>query len=145
MTEIEKLKPCPFCGGEADYIPAWGFRCRQCGAGVPGRHSDGCLWNTRASDAALLVAEKALLEVADIHERKKNLYPPDWREQIAACSECQRYKDHPIQSGICDDHRKPIYAQEDHDRHETTILGYRAKDIARASLSEIEKLTGGGE
>ena len=95
--------------------------------------------------AALLVAEKALREVADIHERKKNLYPPDWREQIAACSECQRYKDHPIQCGICDDHRKPIYAQEDHDRHETTILGYRAKDIARAALSEIAKLTGGGE
>ena len=82
--------------------------------------------------------EAALREIAGIKEREKNCYPPDWREQIAACPECQRYKDHPIQRGICDDHRKPIYAQEDHNRHETKILGYRAMDIARAALEDGE-------
>ncbi len=82
--------------------------------------------------------EAALREIAGIKEREKNCYPPDWREQIAACPECQRYKDHPIQRGICDDHRKPIYAQEDHNRHETKILGYRAMDIARAALEDEE-------
>jgi hypothetical protein len=82
--------------------------------------------------------EAALREIAGIKEREKNCYPPDWREQIAACPECHRYKDHPIQRGICDDHRKPIYAQEDHNRHETKILGYRAMDIARAALEDRE-------
>lgn len=80
----------------------------------------------------------ALREIADITERKKNCYPPDWREQIAACPECQRYKDHPIQRGICDDHRRPIYAQEEHDAHETKVLGYRAQDIARAALGDSQ-------
>ena len=97
MTDLEKLKPCPFCGGEADYIPAWGFRCRQCGAGVPGRYSDGFLWNTRASDAALLVAERAL----------------------------RKFRDHAVLA-------------------DTEAL-IRAVSHARAALSEIEKLTGGGE
>lgn len=87
----------------------------------------------REQKAALV---EALREIAEIKERKKSCYPEDWREQIAACPECQQYKDHPIQRGICDLHRKPIYAQEDHDRHETTILGYRAMEIARAALSK---------
>ncbi|MGN7867741.1 hypothetical protein [Paracoccus sp. 22332] len=78
----------------------------------------------------------ALTEIANITERKKSCFPDDWREQIAACAECQRYKHHPIQQGICDDHRKPIYAQQDHDTHETKILGYRAQSIARAALSQ---------
>lgn len=89
----------------------------------------------------VIAAEKlvdALREVAGITERKKNCFPPDWRDQIAACPQCQRYKGHPIQNGICDDHRKPIYAQENHDRHETKILGYRARDIARDALAAWE-------
>ena len=77
----------------------------------------------------------ALEEIADITERKKSFFPVDWQDQIAACSECRRYKGHPIQNGICDEHRRPIYAQEDYDRHETKVLGYRAQDIARAALA----------
>ena len=90
------------------------------------------------TEVPLYRLEAALREIAGIKEREKNCYPPDWREQIAACPECQRYKDHPIQRGICDDHRKPIYAQEDHNRHETKILGYRAMDIASAALEDGE-------
>ena len=78
----------------------------------------------------------ALTEIANITERKKSCFPDAWREQIAACAECQRYKHHPIQQGICDDHRKPIYSQQDHDAHETKILGYRAQSIARAALAQ---------
>ena len=87
-----------------------------------------------AQTALVATLTGALREIAKITERKESKYPADWQEQIAACPECQRYKDHPIQRGICDTHRKPIYAQEDHDRHETRILGYRAQQIARAAL-----------
>ena len=90
----------------------------------------------------VIAAEKlaeAVREIASVKERKKNFYPEDWKEQIAACQECQRYKNHPIQRGICDEHRRPIYAQEDHDRHETKILGYRAMVIAREALSAWDR------
>ena len=79
--------------------------------------------------------DAALREITELEPRPSTLYPADWREQIAACPECQRYKDHPIQRGICDTHRRPIYATERHNEHETSILGYRAKGIARAALS----------
>ena len=89
-----------------------------------------------AQDAELKRLREALAEIAEIKERKKSCYPPDWQDQINTCPECQRYKDRPIQRGICDDHRRPIYAQKDHDMHETRILGYRAQSIARAALGE---------
>lgn len=63
------------------------------------------------------------------------VFPADWSEQIEACSECQRYKGHPIQQGICDQHRKPLYARADHDEHQQRTLIYRAKDIARDALT----------
>lgn len=93
------------------------------------------LTEARAGEDELL---KGLREIAAITERKENKFPSDWRDQIASCPECQRYKGHPIQNGICDQHRKPIYAQDDHDRRETKILGYRAKDIALAALAAWE-------
>lgn len=96
-------------------------------------------------DALIKELVAALDEIANIKERKKDCYPPDWRKQIAACPECQRYKGHPIQQGICDEHRKPIYAQEDHDRHETKILGYRSMDIARAALTRAKEAGYGAE
>lgn len=96
-------------------------------------------------DALIKELVGALDEIANIKERKKDCYPPDWRKQIAACPECQRYKGHPIQQGICDEHRKPIYAQEDHDRHETKILGYRSMDIARVALTRAKEAGYGAE
>ncbi|MBI1620313.1 hypothetical protein [Aquamicrobium zhengzhouense] len=80
-------------------------------------------------------ARQALEEIRDLKERPYEEFPADWREQIAVCPECKRYADHPIQRGICDEHRRPLYAREDHDKHETKILGYRAKDIARDALA----------
>lgn len=63
------------------------------------------------------------------------VFPADWQQQIDACPECQRYKDHPIQRGICDMHRKPIYERERHDNHQQRTLIYRAQDIARTAVT----------
>ena len=62
-------------------------------------------------------------------------FPTDWHDKISACSECQRYKDHPIQQGICDEHRKPIYARARHEDHQQRTLIYRAQDIAKETIA----------
>lgn len=77
----------------------------------------------------------ALKEIRDLKERPFDKWPEDWHEQIEACPDCQRYKNHPIQNGICDTHRRPIWAREKHDAHETSALGYRAMAVARDALS----------
>ena len=75
-----------------------------------------------------------LTEIANLDVRPFDGFPDDWQEQIKGCSECLRYKDHPIQQGICDEHRKPLYARDHHDSHEQSILGYRAQTVARNAL-----------
>jgi len=102
--------------------------------GISDEYADKLYRELYDKDKEIERLRSALTEIAEISERKVSKYPPDWRAQIDACPECQRYKDHPIQRGICDTHRKPIYAQEDHDRHETQILGYRAQSIAKEAL-----------
>lgn len=62
---------------------------------------------------------------------------------IRACEECQRYEGHPVQHGICNTHRRPIWDREKHDSHEEKVLGYRAKNIAAEALREPN--SGGGE
>lgn len=57
-------------------------------------------------------------------------------EAIKACEECQRYAGHPVQHGICNTHRRPIWDREAHDSHEEKALGYRAKAIARAAIAK---------
>ena len=70
------------------------------------------------------------------------IFPADWDEQIRACPECLRYKDHPIQLGICDEHRRPLWAREKHDAFERTAIGPRARLIAQAALRDTAE---GGE
>ena len=42
------LKPCPFCGGEAQYVAAYGVRCKACSASLPATHKNhATAWNTR--------------------------------------------------------------------------------------------------
>lgn len=77
---------------------------------------------------------EALERIRDL-EQAPFEYPADMWEQIAACEDCQRYKDHPIQRGICDTHRRPFWAREKHDDHEERRLGWSAKGIAREALS----------
>jgi hypothetical protein len=83
-------------------------------------------------------AVEALREIRDLEPRPFDGIPTDWDEQIAACPECQRYKGHPIQCGICDQHRKPLWARERHDENERLSIGWRAKDIAREALAAAE-------
>ena len=63
MTEV-KLKPCPFCGGEAEFVNTWNCLChvicRSCGAEIWGikKHPNDfrtrdeviAAWNNRAID-----------------------------------------------------------------------------------------------
>jgi hypothetical protein len=57
---------------------------------------------------------------------------------IRACEECKRYEGHPVQLGICDTHRRPIWEREKHDSHEEKALGYRAKSISRDALAALK-------
>lgn len=82
---------------------------------------------------------KALEEIRDLQPQAFNAYPADWNEQIAACDDCQRYKDHPLMRGICDTHRKPMYDRESHDAHQVRALGYHAKSMARDALDAAAK------
>lgn len=60
-------------------------------------------------------------------------------EAIKACDECLRYAGHPVQQGICNTHRQPIWNREAHDGHEEKALGYRAKSMARAALNPAQQ------
>lgn len=96
------------------------------------------------SENAALKAERgelvaALESIRDMEDRPYE-GPQFDRAAVDACPECQRYAGHPIQHGICDEHRRPFYAREKHDAFETRARGYRASSIARALLS---RLTGG--
>ena len=111
MTEIEKLKPCPFCGGEASFQPRkFAIICNACGARRPDGSPDSAdhvaSWNARASDAALLVAEKALHSGISFAE--------EWIYEHGGIEGCD-YSD------------------------------LRAFQSMKSALSEISKLTGGGE
>ena len=126
MTDLEKLLPCPFCGEKA-HIDGTSWRstdgkevawvtCKECGTYGPTRkvNASAAAWNARASDAALLVAEKALREVAmPIYAMTNRLSPGENLSGAVAVS-------------LAND---PEYL----------------KRIARAALSEIAKMTGGGE
>jgi len=80
----------------------------------------------------------ALVEIAELKPREFTGFPADWSQQVAACPECKEYRNHPIQQGICNTHRKPIWARESHDKHEQSILGIRAVSIARAAITKAE-------
>lgn len=79
----------------------------------------------------------ALQAIAELQPRPFEDFPTDWSEQVERCSECQRYKDHPIQQGICDKHRKPLWAREAHLEHEKKALGIRMRQIAKDALAAL--------
>lgn len=94
--------------------------------------------NSRATEAErkLAEAEEVIKEIAAIEPK-----PFDGgldMEAIRACEECRRYEGHPVQHGICNTHRRPIWDREKHDSREEKALGYRAKSIARTFLSSKE-------
>lgn len=79
---------------------------------------------------------KALEQIRDLKPTPFN-FPADWHEQIDACPECARYKAHPIQQGICDKHRRPLWEREKHENNEEKAVGYRAIGIAREALAAL--------
>lgn len=81
-------------------------------------------------EAALIAA----LERIRALERVPYVWPTEWEASKAACPECKRWKDHPIQKGICDHHRKPFYERERHDEFEAKAIGIRAILIADEAL-----------
>lgn len=82
----------------------------------------------------LAAKDAALRQVVDLKPEPFD-FPADWQQQIAACAECARWKDHPIQQGICDEHRRPLYKRDAHEEFERKALYHRAALIARAALS----------
>lgn len=58
-------------------------------------------------------------------------------DAIKACDECQRYAGHPVQQGICNIHRQPLWARERHESHAEKAMGWKARSIARRALSEV--------
>lgn len=99
-------------------------------------HERAGYWQGNALVLAHLMEalEKALEEIRDLKPREKPL-PADHWDQIRACPECQRYADHPVQRGICNDHRRPMWDREKYEAHEERALGYRARGLARDALA----------
>lgn len=81
---------------------------------------------------------EALKEIAELEPRQAEHKPDDWDAQVKACEECQRYAGHPIQRGICNTHRQPLWANQRHRDDENFALGHRAKSVARAALTSKE-------
>lgn len=80
---------------------------------------------------------EALREIRDMKPREYT-GPEFDREASDACPDCIKYQGHPIQQGICDEHRRPFYAREDHDKFEERAKGSRCYLIASAALSKWE-------
>lgn len=79
-------------------------------------------------------------------EKVTGVIPDDWSEQIKNCPECQRYKGHPIQNGICDTHRKPLYERDRQEEHLYRTQHIQMVYIARAALRRAgEAADRGGE
>jgi hypothetical protein len=80
---------------------------------------------------------EALESIIEMHPMDEFQFPGDWSAQIASCPECQGWaKNHPIQQGICDEHRKPLYEKEKYEKNQRLALPYRMKDMAAAALGK---------
>lgn len=80
---------------------------------------------------------QTLKRIAELRPEPFKL-PDDFHEKIKACPECQGWaKDHPIQNGICDEHRKPLWDRDRHDKFEAAAIGPRCQEIARKALDQF--------
>ena len=123
---------------EAILIAAWKLRFNK--AFRPEEEA-GALMAFLDTVGLCVVSKRALADMRGALEKIESMqpvafsFPADWSAQIAGCSECQRYKKHPIQQGICDTHRKPLYERERHEQHERETMRFRMKDVAREALA----------
>lgn len=89
---MSELKPCPFCGGEAEAVHEidgfWTVECVKCGALVDGIEA----WNTRAGckDCAALNRAAGLWAKADkrVRELERTCKNMATVQRKFACSEC---------------------------------------------------------
>lgn len=80
---------------------------------------------------------KALREIAGLGKSEFQ-FPEDWSEQVASCAECQEYANHPVQAGICNTHRQPLWARDAFDRRQRLSLGIQAQQIASEAIAAHE-------
>lgn len=78
---------------------------------------------------------EALEQIANWQPREFEM-SSDWAEQIDQCEDCRNYAGHPIQRGICDKHRRPLWDRDMHDQQQRELRGLYARDIARAALAK---------
>lgn len=80
-TENEKLKPCPFCGGEAEVVMSGGDRrvdCKKCGARSDWYDTEVeavAAWNNRADSNYSVFPNSSNLTYADVEKMVK---PLEW-------------------------------------------------------------------
>lgn len=68
------------------------------------------------------------------------VFPADFESNIKACPECQGWaKNHPIQRGICDEHRKPLNARDRHEQFEAQAIGPRCQLLAQRTLDQFNR------
>lgn len=78
----EKIKPCPFCGGEAEFVMSGGDRrvdCKKCGARSDWYDTEAeaiAAWNNRADSNYSEKQNSSKLTYADI---KKMVKPLEWK------------------------------------------------------------------
>lgn len=84
-----------------------------------------------AQQEALVAALRAIVDM----EPDPFDFPADWSQQVAACEECKRWKNHPIQQGICDTHRQPLRDRDAHYKEEQLRLHDRMRSVAREALT----------
>src|SRR5690606_24719459 len=96
------------------------------------REAAALLAPQEAREPEVLVA--ALRAIVDMEPEPFD-FPADWGQQVAACEECKRWKDHPIQQGICDTHRQPLWDRDAHVKSEQLRLHDRMRSVAREALA----------
>jgi len=154
VTHTPTLKPCPnpWCEAderEGDFSPEvrhtsfgnWQVCCTSCQQKGPVTTNEPhaiTAWNTRTVEAGgVQELAEALREIRDMKPREYT-GPEFDREASDACPDCIKYQGHPILQGICDEHRRPFFAREDHDKFEEQAKGSRCYLIASAALSKWE-------
>lgn len=94
-----------------------------------------------ASDGVVLLAKQIeRLRAALVAIRDHEPEPYDLtKEEYAsigpdACPECKRWEDHPIQAGICDDHRRLLYKRDKERNRRYNTQHNKMRQIAREAL-----------
>lgn len=82
---------------------------------------------------------QVLKQIAELKPEPFN-FPADFQEKIAACPECQGWaKNHPVQGGICNTHRAPLWERDAHDIYELRAIGPRCQMLAQKALDRYQR------